>query len=79
MVGAFSPLTFKINIGMYVLIAILLIALVLFLLLFFLPLFSCSLLLWFDDSLNVVFVMIFLICVCINCKFAVCSYPEVLI
>ena len=36
LVGAFSPLTFKVIIDMYVLIAILLIALDLFLLLFFL-------------------------------------------
>ena len=42
LVGAFSPLTFKVIIDMYVLIAILLIALDLFLLLFFLSFFSCS-------------------------------------
>ena len=41
LVGAFSPLTFKVIIDMYVLIAILLIALDLLLLLFFLS-FSCS-------------------------------------
>ena len=47
---AFSPLTFKVIIDLYV-IATLFIALDLFLLLFFLPFFSFSLLLWFDDYL----------------------------
>ena len=40
--GAFSPLTFKVIIDVYVLIAILLITLDLFFLPFFLSLFSCS-------------------------------------
>ena len=76
--GIYSPLTFKVIIDMYVLIAILLIALDLFLLLFFFPssliLSSCGLMAIF----NVVFELIFLICVCINCRFLVCSCLEVL-
>ena len=68
-------ITFKIIIDMYVLIAILLTVLDLFLLLFFLPFFSCGL----NTILNVVFESIFLICVCIYCRYLVCNYPEVLI
>ena len=69
LVWAFSPLTFKVIIDMYVLIAILLIVLDLFLLLFFFPsslvLSSCGLMTIF----SVVFELIFLICLCINCSF----------
>ena len=65
LVGAFSPFTFKVIIDLYVLIAILLTILDLFLLLFFLLLFSCDLMTIF----NVVFEFIFLICLCINCRF----------
>ena len=75
LVGAFSPFTFKVIIDLYVLIAILLTILDLFLLLFFLLLFSCDLMTIF----SVVFEFIFLICLCINCRFLVCSYSEVLI
>ena len=59
LVVAFSPLTFKVIIDMYVLIAILLIALDLFLLLFFLPFFSSSLLFWYDDYLLFTFFFFF--------------------
>ena len=61
---------------MYVLIAILLTVLGLFLLLFLLPFvfFSCLM-----TTFSVVFKLILLICVCIICRFLVCSYPEVLL
>ena len=79
LVGAFSPLTFKVIIDMYVHIDILLIALDLFLLLFFFP---SSLILSSSGLMtifSVVFELIFLSCLCINCRFLVCSYSEVLI
>ena len=78
LVGAFSPLTFKVIIDMCVFIAILLIVLDLFSLFFFFPsslvLSSSGLMTIF----SIVFELIFL-CLCINCRFLVCGYSEVLI
>ena len=75
LVGPFLPVTFKVIIDMYVLIAILLIALDLFLMLFLFPslvLSSCGLM----SIFSVVFELIFLFT---GCRFLVCSYSEVLI
>ena len=79
MTGISSTLTFKVIIDMYVLIAILLIAWDLFLLLFFLPCFLVLSSSGLMTIFSVVFELILLICLCINCRFFVCSYSEVLI
>ena len=81
LVGAFNPFTSNIIIDMCILVVILLVVLdlVFFFGLFFFPfslvLFSRD----FMSNFSVVSWLLFLICVCVRCRFLVCSYLDVLI